>query len=146
MEQDTMKIDILRTPPADIFRDRRRYILFFCVLLALACCGLLIGVYAIVADTRYYAKLEIAALALFAGAAVFLTYFGEKLQAYKKLTPPQLKELADLSWKHPEIKTYCDLVVQADRQPILAEFEACQEWAELFAGRESQVQGHNPPN
>jgi hypothetical protein len=146
MQQDTMKIDILRTPPADIFRDRRRNILFFCVLLALACCGLLIGVYAIVADTRYYAKLETGALALFVGAALFLTYFGEKLQAYKKLTPPQRKELADLSWKHPEIKAYCDLVAQADRQPILAEFEACQEWAELFASKGSQRQGPDPPN
>ena len=137
-----MKIDILRTPPTDIFKDRRRQTLIFSILLALACCGLLIGVYAIVTDTRYYAKLEIVALALFAGSAVFLTYFGEKLQDYKKLTPPQLKELADLSRKHSEIKVYCDLVAQANRQPIRAEYEACQEWAELFAGKSGK--GINP--
>jgi hypothetical protein len=139
-----MKIDILRAPPADIFRDRGKYIRIFSVLLALACCGLLIGVYAIVFDTSYYAKLEIAALSLFAGSALFLTYFGEKLQAYKKLTPPQLKELADLSRKHSEIKVYCDLVAQANRQPIRAEYEACQEWAEDAAGKARQTQGPNP--
>ena len=133
-----MKIDILRPPPADIFKDRGRYILTFSVLLALACCGLLIGVYAVVADTRYYGKLEIAALALFAGSALFLTYFGEKLQNYKKLTPPELKELTGLGQKHVEIKTYCDLLAQANRPPIRAEYEACQEWAELFAGKQTK--------
>jgi hypothetical protein len=97
------------------------------MLLALACCGLLLGAYAIVSDTHHYAKLEIAALSLFVGSALFLIYFGEKLQAYKKLTPPQLKELADLSRKNSEIKVYCDLVAQANRQPIRAEYEACQE-------------------
>ncbi|MHB8810215.1 MAG: hypothetical protein ACYC9M_09405 [Desulfobulbaceae bacterium] len=131
-----MKIDILRPPPADIFKNRGRYIIIFSVLLVLACCGLLIGLYAIVADTRYYAKLEIVALALFAGSAVFLTYFGEKLQNYKKLTPPELKELADLGRKHIEIKAYCDLLAQANRRPIRAEYEACQEWAELFGGKQ----------
>lgn len=130
-----MKIDILRPPPADIFKNRRKYILTFSVLLALACGGLLIGVYAVVADTRYYGKLEIAALALFAGSALFLTYFGEKLQAYKKLTPPELTELAELGQKHVEIKTYCDLLAQANRRPIRAEYEACQEWAEDAAGK-----------
>ena len=141
-----MKIDILRTPPADIFKNRGRYILIFSGLLALACCGLLVGLYAIVSDTRYYAKLEIVALALFAGSAVFLTYFGEKLQGYKKLTPPQLKELADLSRKYSEIKVYCDLVAQANRQPIRAEYEACQEWAEDAAGKADRKQGQNPAN
>jgi hypothetical protein len=130
-----MKIDILRDPPADIFKDRRRYTLIFSLLLALACCGVLIGVYAVVSDTMYYAKLEIVALALFAGSALFLTYFGEKLQAYKKLTPPQLKELAELSRKYSEIRIYCELLAQANRKPIRAEFEACQEWAEDAAGK-----------
>lgn len=135
-----MKIDIPSGPPTDIFKDRRRQILTFILLLALACCGLIIGVYAVVSDTKHYAQLEIVSLALFVGAALFLTYFGEKLQDYKKLTPPQRKELADLSRKHSEIQVYCDLVAQANRQPIRAEYEACQEWAELFAGKPSQRQ------
>lgn len=125
-----MKIDIRNRPPEDIFRDRSRHTRFFLAFLALAACGLLIGVYAVVANTKHYALLETVALGLFAGAALFLTYFGEKLQAYKQLTPPQHKELADLGQKHAEIKVYCDLVAQANRQPIRAEYEACQEWAE----------------
>lgn len=130
-----MKIDILRNPPADIFKDRGRYINYFIVLLALACSGLLLGVYAIVADTRHYEIIETAALALFVGSALCLTYFGEKLQAYKKLMPPQVKELAELREKHPEVNRYCELVARANRQPIRVEFEACQEWAET-AGRQ----------
>ena len=133
-----MKIDILRDPPDDIFKDRGRYILIFIVLLALACCGVLIGVYAIVSETTHYAKLETAALALFAGSALFLTYFGEKLQSYKRLTSPQLKEMADLAGKHSEIKVYCDRVTQANRQPIFAEYEACQEWAEYATSKPNE--------
>lgn len=130
-----MKIDILCPPPPDIFKDRRRYILIFSILLGLACCGLLLGLYAVVAETSYYAGLETAALALFAGSAVFLTYFGEKLQAYKKLTPPQIKELADLAEQHAEIRTYCGLVAKDGRRAIRGEYEALQEWAEFADAR-----------
>jgi len=125
-----MKIDINREPPADIFKDRGRYTWIFIVLLASACFGLLLGVYAVVADTRYYEQLETAALTFFVGAAIFLFYFGEKLQAYKKLSPNQKKELAGLCDKYFEIRGYCDLVAKADRQVIFAEYEACQAWAE----------------
>lgn len=141
-----MKIDILHRPPADIFKDRRRRTLVFAVLLALACSGLLLGVYAVVSDTKFYDKLEIAALGLFAGSAMFLTYFGEKLQGYKKLTPPQQQELAALAGKHPEIRRYCDQVAQANRQPIRAEFEACQEWAELAGSKAGGEYGPHPPD
>ena len=141
-----MKIDILRGPPDDVFKDRGRYIRIFIVLLALACCGLFLGVYAIVSDTRYYTKLETVALAVFVGSALVLTYFGEKLQAYKKLTPPQLKELAELGLKHAEIKVYGDLLAQANRQPIRAEFEACQEWAEDTAAKQNKKKGQDPSN
>lgn len=140
-----MKIDVLHSPPADIFKDRRRRTLVFAVLLALACSGLLLGVYAVVSDTQFYDKLEIAALGLFAGSALFLTYFGEKLQDYKKLTPPQQQELAALAHKHSEIRRYCDQVAQANRQPIRAEFEACQEWAELTGGKAGGEYGPHPP-
>ena len=125
-----MKIDIPGGPPTDIFKDRRRHTLAFILLLALAGCGLIIGGYAVVSDTKHYAQLEIVSLAFFVGAALLLTYFGEKLQGYKKLTLPQEKELAELGQQHCAIKAYCDQVAQANRQPILAEYEACQEWAE----------------
>jgi hypothetical protein len=140
-----MKIDILSPPPSDIFKDRRRQILAFSVLLALACGGLLLGVYAVVSDTKFYDQLEIAALGLFAGSALCLAYFGEKLQDYKKLTPPQQKELAALGRKHAAIQHYSDLVARANRQPIRAEYEACQEWAELTAGRTGEEYGPKPP-
>lgn len=141
-----MKIDILHSPPANIFKDRQRRIIIFAVLLALACSGLLLGVYAVVSDTKFYDQLEIAALGLFTGSALFLAYFGEKLQNYKKLTPPQQEELAALARKHSEIRRYCDQVAQANRQPIRAEFEACQEWAELAAGKTNEEYGPKPPD
>jgi len=125
-----MKIDILREPPADIFKDHGKYKIAFALILALACIGLLLGVYAIVADTKYYGALEKAALTVFVVAAVLLFYVGEKLQAYKKLNPDQKKELADMCRQYFEIQGYCDLVAKLNRRIVLAEFEACHNWAE----------------
>ncbi len=125
-----MKIDITREPPADIFRYRGKYLWSFIALLALGTCGILLGVYAIFSDTHYYEKLETASLAIFVGSALLISYTGEKLQAYKNLSPDQVTELADMVQKHPEIETYCTLVMKAGRQPIRAEFEACQTMAE----------------
>lgn len=124
-----MKIDICNKPPADIFKNRRKYTIIFIGLLALACFGLLLGSYAIFADTVYNENLETAALGFFVVAALFIAYFGEKLQAYKKLFPPQQKELAELSEKHIEIRKYCDHVAKSNRQPIRGEYEACQAFA-----------------
>lgn len=124
-----MKIDICNKPPADIFKNRKKYIFLFICFLALACLGVLIGAYTIIADNVHSENLETAALGFFVGAALFIAYFGEKLQAYKKLIPPEQKELAELSKKYVEIRIYCDLVAQANRQPIRAEFEACQAFA-----------------
>ena len=121
-----MKIDITREPPADIFRNRGKYLWTFIALLALGVCGVLLGAYAILSDTGYYENLETTSLALFVVVALLITYIGEKLQAYKSLTPDQKKELADLGRKHPEIEAYCALVTKAGRQPIRAEYEACQ--------------------
>ncbi len=125
-----MKIDITREPPADIFRNRGKYLWTFIALLTLGGCGVLLGVYAILSETMYYEKLETASLTIFVGAALLIFYIGEKLQAYKSLTPDQKKELADMVQKHPEIKVYCALVTKAGRQPIRAEYEACQTRAE----------------
>lgn len=125
-----MKIDITREPPADIFRNRGKYLWTFIALLALGVCGVLLGVYAILSDTGYYENLETTSLALFVVVALLITYIGEKLQAYKSLTPDQKKELADLGRKHPEIEAYCALVTKAGRQLIRAEYEVCQTRAE----------------
>ena len=128
-----MKIDILLGPPADIFRNRRPLSIIFAVLLAISLCGLLMGVYAIFTDTKYYDQLEKLALVFFVAPSPFAAYVGEKLQRYKKLTPPQQAEL--LAWiiKYPEIKTYCDKVVQANRQCVRVEYEACQDWVEAVS-------------
>ena len=125
-----MKIDILQGPPADIFRNRRPLAIIFAALLAISLCGLLMGAYAIVTDTKYYDQLEKLALIFFVAPSPFAAYVGEKLQQYKKLTPPQQENL--LAWiiKYPAIKLYCDQVVQAGRQPVRAEYEACQDWVE----------------
>ena len=125
-----MKIDITREPPTDIFRNMGKYRLIAIVLLTLSGCGMLLAAYAIFSDTPYSAKLETAAFTLFVGPILVFSYFGEKLQAYKRLTPEQEKELADLGRQHPEIRAYCTLVAAAGRQPILAEYEACQTRAE----------------
>ncbi len=122
-----MKIDLTREPPADIFRNRGKYILISLLLLALALCGLLLMAYGILSDTPNSEILETVALSLFVGPALIFVYIGGKLQDYKKLNPEQEKELAELRRRHPEIALYCELVAQADRRPIHAEYEACKE-------------------
>jgi len=125
-----MKISILDTPQEDIFKDRSKYIFIFIALLTLSCFGLFLGGYAIIAKTSYYSQLEKWSLIFFFAPTPFTTYIGEKLQKYKKLTPPQREELAVLSQQYPEVKVYCDLVSEAGRQPIRAEYRACKTWAE----------------
>jgi len=122
-----MKIDLYREPPADIFRDRDKYILISIVLLVLALCGLGLMAYGIVSDIPSSETLETLALALFAGPAVIFVYIGTKLQAYKKLNPKQQQELENLVARHPEIAAYCALVARQGRVVIHAEYEACKE-------------------
>lgn len=125
-----MHIDITATPPADIFRHRRRTLWLAGLFLGLAGGGGLLALYAIYSTAPYSRTLEDVALGLLVGPGLVFVYFGEKLQAYKKLTPAQEKELAALSQKHPEIAAYCSLLSRSGRAPILAEFEACQARAE----------------
>lgn len=134
-----MKIDLSGTPPAGIFQERGRYIRISASLLALVICAVLLAVYAFFLN-NYSERLETAALVLFVWAGLLFAYFTEKLQAYKRLTPQQNRELAELSRRHAEIAAYCALVAKAGRLPILAEYEACVDRAdELSRGiREKQ--------
>lgn len=125
-----MKIDITTPPPADIFRDRVKYTWIFIFFISLAACGMLLIIYGIVSDAPSSETLETAALALLVGPAIFLTYFGGKLRAYKKLGPHEKEELKSLALKFPEILTYCALVAEEGREPIFAEYEAFKDWAE----------------
>ena len=136
-----MQIDITREPPVDIFQDRGKYIRISAAMLGLVLCSLLVGVYAFVADTRYSERLETVALVLFVGPGLLFAYFVEKLQAYKRLTPQQARELAELSRTHGEIGTYCTLVAKTGRLPILAEFEACQSRTEELGQKTTEGQG-----
>lgn len=132
-----MKIDITCEPPADIYRNRGMYMLIAGILLALSCSGVLLGVYLIVSEAPLNEYLETVALALFVAPTPIFFYFGEKVQAYKRLSADEGKEMVELGLQHPEIATYCALVAEAGRQPIMAEYEACKEWAE-GVGRKSE--------
>lgn len=128
-----MIIDITAAPPADIFQDRARYIWLSVASLTFAVCGVLLAVYALFFGPAPNETLETFSLVLFVGPGLFFVYFAEKLQAYKRLTPQQTKELADLGRAHPEIAAYCALVAKAGRPPILAEYEACEAWSVKFS-------------
>lgn len=125
-----MKINILQPPPSDIYHGRKGYICWFILFLTLFCCGIIVVLYAMQPQARYVDTLEIVALVLFGVPSLFVAYFGSKLQAYKKLIPPQLSTLAELCQKHPEIAAYCRQLVESGREPVRAEFTACEEWAE----------------
>ncbi len=135
-----MKIDITREPPTDIFRDRRKYILISIALLSLVVCGVLMMVYGIVSEMPQNDTLERAAQTLLFAPAVIFVYFGGKLRAYIKLNPVQKKELTDLRQKHAEISAYCGLVAKEGREPILAEYDACQDWAEDVSHKRRQAE------
>ncbi|RJX27685.1 MAG: hypothetical protein C4531_13305 [Desulfurivibrio sp.] len=125
-----MKIDITREPPTDVYRNRGKYILIAIVLLSLAVCGILLMVYGFVSDTPPSDTLEKAALTLLLGPALIFVYFGGKLRAYIRMNQAEKKELDELCRKHAEIAAYCGQVARQGREPILAEYHACQEWAE----------------
>jgi len=139
-----MKINILQPPPDDIYHGRKGYLIWFLLFLALFCSGIGVVLYAMQPQAKHVDTLEIVALVLFGVPSLFVAYFGSKLQAYKKLTPPQLETLAELSQKHPDIAAYCRQLVQAGREPVRAEFTACEEWAEK-RDHEQEQQGPLQP-
>lgn len=132
-----MKIDLLHAPPADIFKNRGKYIVLFVLFLAVACVGLLLGTYAILSDTQHDI-LEKASMFLFVGSALPFFIVGEKLQAYKRLTPQQEKELADFCQEYGEVQAYCQHVAALNRRIIQAEFDACKDFAEEREMQEEQ--------
>jgi hypothetical protein len=134
-----MKIDIHQAPPQDIYHGRKSYLLWFLLFLLLFCCGIAVVLYAMQPQAKHIDTLETVALVLFSIPSLFVAYFGSKLQAYKKLTPPQLATLADLSQKHPEIARYCQQLVDSGREPVRAEFNACENWAEKHEHEQEKI-------
>lgn len=129
-----MKIDILKAPDADIMRDRNKYALIFIFFLIVACFGIGIGVYEVYFSTIQYKNLDNASLAILVVASLFITYFGEKLQAYKRLYAPHRKMIAKLRQQHPVINNYCSQVEMLKRDMIRAEFLACTSYVERYRG------------
>lgn len=125
-----MKIDIHHTPPQIPFKNRTLYICIFVLFLALFSCGIGIAIYTTLSDTPYYELLENVALVLFIVPPLIIAYFGGKLQAYKKLTPPQRQELEEWCANYEEIRKYCQLVAKTGRKPVRAEYEASLDWVE----------------
>jgi len=124
-----MTIDITQKPPSDIFRNRSKLLFFTITSLCLSICGVLLAAYAVFSETPHSEMLETIAFSLFVVPALAFGFFGEKLRAYKRLTPAEEKDLGDMALKHSEIKLYCDLVANNGRRPTTAEYEACQSWA-----------------
>jgi hypothetical protein len=134
-----MKIDILRKPQADIFKNRGNYVKLFSLFLVVAAIGLLLGAYTYLSNTPYYVSLEKVSMILFAGSSLPIFIFGEKLQGYKRLTPPQKKELENFCQNNLEIREFCRLVTKLGRPMILAEFNACTAFAEEREMQEEQA-------
>jgi hypothetical protein len=135
-----MKIDIHHEPSANIFQDRGKYIRISAVLLSLVVCGMLLMAYGILSETQFGETMETVALGLFVGPGLIFVYFGGKLSDYKKLTPEQKNELADLGRKHPEISTYFARVAKQGREPIMAEYEACKDWVENLSNKQARTE------
>ena len=125
-----MKINILNKPPEDIFKDKLKHVIIFIALLALSFFGVLLGAYAIFADTHYYSQLENWSLFTFVAPTPFITFVGGKIQEYKRLTPPERDELSALGQQYPEVKVYTDLVAASGREPIRVEYRSCKDWVE----------------
>jgi hypothetical protein len=62
-----------------------------------------------------------------------ITWFGNRLQAYKRLYPPHREKLVELRLNHPEIDRYCAEVEAMGRGLIRAEYEAFNEYSEKHA-------------
>lgn len=125
-----MKIDILEQPDPDIFRDRKKYILWFVFYLVLACVAVGTGVVAVYGDAYHFKNLENWALGVLVGSSLGITRFGNRLQAYKKLFPPQREKIIELRSTHPAIEKYCAQVEASGRGLIRIEFEVCVQYSE----------------
>jgi hypothetical protein len=125
-----MKIDILGQPDLDIFRDRKKYALWFIFFLLWVFIAVGIAVFAVYFDTHSYQNLDNWALGILFGASLGITWPGSKLQAYKRLYPPHREKLVELRSNHPAIEIYCAEVEATRRRLVRAEYEACIDYSE----------------
>jgi hypothetical protein len=125
-----MKITIPGPPDPDIFRDRKKYALWFAFFLLGACVGVGGAVFAVYLNTHHYKNLDNWAIGTLVGSSLGITWFGNRLQAYKRLYPPHREKLVELRANHPEIDKYCAEVEAMGRRLIQAEYEAFNEYSE----------------
>lgn len=125
-----MKIKIPGSPDPDIFRDRKKYALWFAFFLVGACVSVGVAVFAVYFDTHHYKNLDNWAIGTLVGSSLGITWFGNRLQAYKRLYPPHREKLVELRANHPEIDKYCAEVEAMGRRLIRAEYEALNEYSE----------------
>ena len=91
-----MHIDLHKSPEADIFRNKKKYILWFNLFLSFAAVALAIGFYAITSTHQQIAHLDNWALGILVFSAMGVTRYGNRLQQYKTLFPPQVEKLNTL--------------------------------------------------
>lgn len=125
-----MKIKISEQPDPDILHNRRKYALWFAFFLAWACVSLGVAVFAVSFNTQHYQNLDNWIIGTLVGSSLGITWFGNRLQAYKKLYRPHLEKLVELRSNHPEIEIYCAVVEAVGRGLIQAEYEAFIEYSE----------------
>lgn len=125
-----MKIDLHEPPEHDIFRDKKKYTLWFSFFLSIAGVAVAIGCYAIYSDGSHVVNLENYALGILVASSLGVTRFGNRLQEYKALFPPQKENLALLRAQYPVLEEYCAGVEALQRRFIRAEYEACVDYAE----------------
>ncbi len=125
-----MKIKISEPPDPDIFRDRKKYALWFAFFLAWACVSVGVAVFTVYFGSHHYKNLDNWAIGTLVGSSLGITWFGNRLQAYKKLYRPHREKLAELRSNHPAIEIYCAQVEAMRRGLIKAEYEAFIEYSE----------------
>jgi hypothetical protein len=89
-----------------------------------------VAVFAVYFDTHNYKNLDNWAIGTLVGSALGITWFGNRLQDYKKLYRPHREKLVDLRSNNPEIEIYCAEVETMGRGLIRAEYEAFIEYSE----------------
>ncbi len=125
-----MKVDISRSPDPDIFRNRKSQSFWFSLFFVIAIGAIGVGAYVMYVDTKLDPHLVDWALGVLVVSSLFITRFGNRLQAYKELLPPEKEKLAKLRQNHPVIDKYCSRVEKMGRRIIRAEYEACVDYAE----------------
>ncbi|MBM9614146.1 hypothetical protein JWJ90_07575 [Desulfobulbus rhabdoformis] len=139
-----MNINLHTAPDADIFRNKKKYTLCFSCFLGLAFVSVALGFYAITANSSQIAHLDNWALGILVFSAMGVTRYGNRLQEYKTLFPPQVEKLQSLRGQYPLLERYCADVEALQRRFIRAEYEACVEYAEKEEIQQERGQDDKP--